>query len=430
MWKDIKSGLDRFVEASRVRKVIYLLDKLWVRITVIGALSLLSILLARVFEPLIPDGVGDLLGAGSVEDLLNIIASSMIAATIFSLTVMVSIHRSASGQWTPRVHEVMMNDRTSQNVIATLMGAYIFALASLVFYRSAYFGEKQTVVLFVITIFVLVLIIFSIIRWAIHLQDFGSLQTTAGQVEKRAQAVLSGRANKQYRGGHFLENRNDVPEDARPIRSKKTGYVEYLLEDELDEAAEKADSDLYLVVEAGDFVFLDEILAFATDPDDALEGAVDKLVVISSERSFSEDPRLGFITLGEIGSRAMSPGVNDPGTAIDVLTRMARLLIDHQPEREVGDDVKNARLWVMPTQARSYFEEGILPVLRDGSGMDEVQYMGQRVLCQLSRHPDREIADAAKWARGIAMFYAEKGIERPEVLAKLREVGQQEAPKS
>ena len=67
MWKDFKSGFDRFVEASRVRKVIYLLDQLWVRITVIGALSLVSILLARVLEPLIPDGVGDLLGAGSVE---------------------------------------------------------------------------------------------------------------------------------------------------------------------------------------------------------------------------------------------------------------------------------------------------------------------------------------------------------------------------
>jgi uncharacterized membrane protein len=360
---------------------------------------------------------------------LNIIASSMIAATIFSLTVMVSIHRAASGQWTPRVHEVLMNDRTSQNVIATLMGAYIFALASLVFYRSAYFGESQTVVLFVITIFVLVLIVFSIIRWAIHLQEFGSLQTTAGQIESRAQAVLSGRASKQYRGGHFLPSRNDVPQGANPIRSKKTGYVEYLLEDQLDEAAETADSDLYLVVEAGDFVFLDEILAFATKPDDALERAVDKLVVIGPERSFSEDPRLGFITLGEIGSRAMSPGVNDPGTAIDVLTRMGRLLIDHQPEREVGDKMKNPRLWVMPTQSRSYFEQGILPVLRDGSSTEEVQHMGQRVLCQLSKHPDREIAEAARWAQGIAMLHAEKGIERPDVLARLREVGQQEASK-
>jgi uncharacterized membrane protein len=196
-----------------------------------------------------------------------------------------------------------------------------------------------------------------------------------------------------------------------------------------DAVREGGNHSIYLVVEAGDFVFLDEILAFATKPDDALERAVDKLVVIGPERSFSEDPRLGFITLGEIGSRAMSPGVNDPGTAIDVLTRMGRLLIDHQPEREVGDKMKNPRLWVMPTQSRSYFEQGILPVLRDGSSTEEVQHMGQRVLCQLSKHPDREIAEAARWAQGIAMLHAEKGIERPDVLARLREVGQQEASK-
>jgi uncharacterized membrane protein len=42
-------------------------------------------------------------------------------------------------------------------------------------------------------------------------------------------------------------------------------------------------------------------------------------------RYFDEDPRFGLITLSEIASRALSPAVNDPGTAIQIISSYVRL---------------------------------------------------------------------------------------------------------
>lgn len=44
------------------------------------------------------------------------------------------------------------------------------------------------------------------------------------------------------------------------------------------------------------------------------------------ERSFDQNPRFGVIVLSEIVSRALSPAVNDPGTAIGVIGRLVRIL--------------------------------------------------------------------------------------------------------
>ncbi|RZJ37287.1 MAG: DUF2254 domain-containing protein, partial [Brevundimonas sp.] len=45
-------------------------------------------------------------------------------------------------------------------------------------------------------------------------------------------------------------------------------------------------------------------------------------------RTFEQDPRFGLIVLGEIAERALSPAVNDPGTAIQIVGVAVRLLDD------------------------------------------------------------------------------------------------------
>ena len=76
--------------------------ELWVRVLIIAVLSVVSVLMARLIGPFIPDGFADMIGAGAVDHLLDILATSMLAVTTFSLSVMVSIHRAISSQWTPR----------------------------------------------------------------------------------------------------------------------------------------------------------------------------------------------------------------------------------------------------------------------------------------------------------------------------------------
>lgn len=82
----------------------------------------------------------------------------------------------------------------------------------------------------------------------------------------------------------------------------------------------------------GGFVTLNRPIARVafSSPDGTPEDAhqvVNRAVVLGADRSFHMDPRFGLTTLAEIASRALSPGINDPGTAIDVIKRLIRILI-------------------------------------------------------------------------------------------------------
>ncbi|MFM0339824.1 DUF2254 family protein [Paraburkholderia fungorum] len=59
---------------------------------------------------------------------------------------------------------------------------------------------------------------------------------------------------------------------------------------------------------------------------------------VDVRRSFEQDPRFGISVLTEIASRALSPAVNDPGTAIDVIGRGIRILsLWEQPHDQKPD---------------------------------------------------------------------------------------------
>lgn len=65
-------------------------------------------------------------------------------------------------------------------------------------------------------------------------------------------------------------------------------------------------------------------------PDSNVSSAVEmsqiaRAFLIGDERTFDDDPRFGLVVLSEIASRALSPAVNDPGTAIDIIGTFVRL---------------------------------------------------------------------------------------------------------
>lgn len=386
-----------FTDTTPIRKLVHLTNRLWVRIALIGVLSLVAVAVARVVSPQLPSGLNTSVGAGAVETLLQIIANSMLAVTTFSMTVVVTVFRSASGQWSPRVHRLMLDDQTMQNTLATLVGAFIYALASIVLLKSAAFSDDQIVVLFFFTILVLVLIVIAIVRWIVYLQTLGSLIETTRRVERRTVQALETRTAKPCLGANPLCDASDVPADAVPYRSDRTGYVQHIFEGALAEAAEAQATDIYLVAPVGRFVHRGDAIAYLTQCDDKMTRVLQRNIGVGDLRTFEQDPRFGIIVLAEIGSRALSPGINDAGTAIDVLGRIARIFDSYVDERHIcSDDVTHPRLWVPPLDPVDMIEDGFAAIARDGAGMVEVQLALHKVLAHLADSNDRDLARAAQ----------------------------------
>ena len=108
---------------SRWRWLLGLLTRrLWFRATLISLLAVAAALLSLLISPFLPDGLSAGTGADSVDRILNILATSMLAVTTFSLSTMVSAYSAATSNVTPRATKLLIEDTTTQNTLATFVG--------------------------------------------------------------------------------------------------------------------------------------------------------------------------------------------------------------------------------------------------------------------------------------------------------------------
>ncbi|MDO5757729.1 MAG: DUF2254 domain-containing protein [Rhodobacterales bacterium] len=377
--------------------------KLWVRVMVMGLLSLLALGVTQLIDPYIPDKISGRLAGSSADRLLDIIASAMLSVTIFSMTVMVSTYRSSASQWTPRVHRLIMQDSVTQKTLAAFIGAYVYALIAIILREISVFGDKHALVIFWLTVLVLAFVVWSLVRWVLHLQTFGSLLHTTRQVEDITKRRFQERLETPCLGAHALTGA--VPSKAWPVTADQSGYIQHINAEGLQSVASRLKVHIYLPKPIGRFVFLNEPFAWVdgTVSDTERKEFRSMLrghVTVEDLRSYEQDPRFGLNVMGEIASKALSPGINDPGTAIDVITRVGRILSSYSSETSRIEGQKNIpemdRLWVPPLDPADLLNNGFGSLARDGAKIFEVQHQLQVTLAALMKHPDLGLSHAAE----------------------------------
>ncbi|MCX8228249.1 MAG: DUF2254 domain-containing protein, partial [Sulfitobacter sp.] len=272
-------------------------------------------------------------------------------------------------------------------------------------------------VLFITTVLVLVLIVFYLIRWVLHLQSFGSLIDTSRQVESETRQMFRDRLDNPCLGANPLVD--DVPDGAEVIGATESGYIQHLFPEGLNDVAKEHGVHIYFVRNIGNFVFINEPLVQIDrvgDPidddhnDETLREGIQRNIVLGDVRTFDQDPRFGLIVMGEVASKALSPGVNDPGTAIDVINRIGRILTDYEDEIARERDEVLASIFVRPLNPADLIQDAFGALARDGKTVVEVQQCLQTTLGGLMRHPDDGLCKAARVAAERHLLRALSGI--------------------
>lgn len=388
-------------------RLLALVRKLWVRATLYALMGVVTALLAALAQRVLPGDLGSGLGASSVETILTILASSMLAVTTFSLGIMVSALSAAAQTATPRAVALLMQDGTTQNVMATFLGAFLFSLVGIIALKAGIYSASGRIVLFAVTLVMVAIIVFTMLRWIAHLSDFGRLRDVLGRVEGAAEAAMRVRMEAPYLGGH--PRRGALPRDAVAVYPTHVGYVQHLDSGALQGAAEAAGLQVHVEALPGAFVTPAMPLCFLVGaPREVERGRFAAPFRIGAVRGFDQDPRFGLSVLTEIASRALSPAVNDPGTAIDVIGRAVRLLSIWAGAREVK--LRHPRLWVPEIAVQDMFEDVFRPIARDGAALVEVQIRLQKALAVLARLDPEDFSRAAARQSDEALARAEAAL--------------------
>lgn len=408
-------------------KLLEITRRLWVRAALIGLLGVVAAILAAVGERYVPWDMPGQIGAEAVADILNILASSMLAVTTFSLSVMTSAYSAATNNVTPRATKLLMQDRVTQNVLATFIGSFLFALVGIVMLKTGVYGDRGRVILFAATIAVIALIVVTLIRWIDHLSQLGRVSQTTDRVEVATTDAIEARLKAPYLGGNCLDPEAFNQSEGLAVCPKTTGYVRHVDTEGLSACAEALEADIYLGVLPGAFVHPTRPLLsirWATLADDETMKRIRDCFDIGSERSYNQDPRFGIAVLSEIAIRALSPAVNDSGTAIDVIGRQTRLLTRWAEggETDKSHDVSYPRLHIPPITEADLFEDAFNLIARDGSGMIEVQLRLQKALHFLSQVGNSQFRACAKRQSRLAVERALETMTATQDKARLKEV--------
>jgi uncharacterized membrane protein len=319
---------------ERIRNVIILLrGQLWIIPLILSVLALALAYWVLAFgASLLDAGDGEfwwLYGgdASSARGLLSSLLSGLM--TMFSLVVSVTfvILTLAASQLGPRLIPTFMGDRQIQVVLGLFLGTILYVLVVLRSLDETLGPEGVPHVAVTIASALTVVCLFALLFY----------------VHKVARAIVADSIVAKVAGDLHRTVREMLPEDApaegtapevtlpraRIVSLDRSGYIQVIDYDRLVALACREQALLQVKVRAGHFVLRsgEHVTVHAAHPlgPDA-EEVIRSAFVVGDERSPAQDLEHGLRQLVEIALRALSPGINDPYTAIVAVDRLGAAL--------------------------------------------------------------------------------------------------------
>lgn len=282
------------------------------------------------------------------RQVLSSVGGSMItvAGTVFSVTIAAVVY--ASGQYGPRLLTNFMRDRGNQVTLGTFIATFLYCLLVL---RTIHSAEESGGYGFVPNLALLVGVLLALCSIAVLIYFIHHVPSTIhinSVIEDVGDRLLRGIEDRFPRflgsapADHAVTT-TDVPttfrdnadtaagEDRCIIEAKDTGYIQFLDDELVMKVAAEHNLVLRLQYQPGDFVHVGRALIEAHPKDRCDDDSADALrnaISIGSRRSALQDLRFLIDELVEIAARALSPGVNDPFTAVTCLDWLGAALSD------------------------------------------------------------------------------------------------------
>jgi uncharacterized membrane protein len=266
-------------------------------------------------------------GAEGARAVLSTIASSMItvAGVTFSITIVALT--LAAQQYGPRLLGNFLRDVGNQVVLGTFIATFLYCLLVL---RTIRGGDGDAFVpqLSVSIGVLLAMASLAILIYFIH-HVSGSIQASriVAAVGVDLAATVDRLFPEQVGEGHRgpMATAAAVPPSARALCARHSGYIQAIDGDALLETAVRQDVVIHLERAPGDFVIAGATLARVSPPDrvnDAMEDRLRNAVMLGIGRTTIQDIGFAIDQLVEVALRALSPGVNDPFTAITCIDHL------------------------------------------------------------------------------------------------------------
>ena len=312
--------------------------------------------------------------ADTARNLLSALLSGLMTMTSLVVSVTFVILTLAANQLGPRLIAIFMADKQIQSVLGLFVGTILYLILVL---RSIgdtlgpdgvpHFAVTTGTILTVLCLMALLFYIHKIARSII-----------ADNVVEVVASELQGTIHRIMPPGNDIE---PPLQETAPVGSGwstslgQAGYLQVVDYDRLLHIACEQDAVIEVRVRAGHHLLGsgDHLVIHARQrPDEALLETMRGAFTIGRQRTAAQDPEHGIRQLVEIATRALSPGTNDPFTAIAVIDRLGAcfeiVMTRPQQRRIYRDQDGKARVLADRASLSGMLEAAFNPIRQAGAG--------------------------------------------------------------
>jgi uncharacterized membrane protein len=267
---------------------------------------------------------------GVAQMILSSIATSIMTVVSIVFAILLMTLTLESTQFSPRILISFVRDRTTQWTLGVFLGTFSYCMAALPAARSLPHPFAPIATETGAMLLALVCVVW-LIYFINHIFRSISVNHIVDRIARETELVID-ELMPDPRSAVPLPDQSETPpvKAGSPILSRQSGYIRYVDIDHLIALAKGYGICMQLERRVGQFVPAGVPLARVSKPERVPADHTRHIIAafdIGPTRTLQQDVEFGIIQIVDIALRAMSPGINDPSTAISCVDQLSRIMI-------------------------------------------------------------------------------------------------------
>ncbi|MEO8853118.1 MAG: DUF2254 domain-containing protein [Ginsengibacter sp.] len=312
--------------------------------------------------------------ASTARSIVSTVAGALISLTVFSFSLVMIVLNQAASQMSNRVLTSMIENRFQQIILGFYIGTIVYALFLLSTVRDINSGIYVPALSIYLLILLTVFDIFLFIYFLNYVTQTVKYETVIHRVQEKTMDTM-----KKTFEDIKVENVswNDFP--FLEIKAKESNYFQGFNEKKLLRIANEKNLLICFLYKEGTYLIKGTVFMKIFYHHEIDDESINEL---ASETDFykgqpiEKNADYGFSQLAEVAIKALSPGINDPATAVLTLHALSDILaykLYHNLPSVRVDNNGVKRIYVPTSSFDEIFEKCIYPIWNYGKKDQYIQ---------------------------------------------------------
>lgn len=302
--------------------------------------------------------------ASTARTITATVAGGILSLTVFSFSMVMILLNQAASNMSNRVLDIMIGNRFQQWVLGFYIGTIVYAL----FLLSSIRDLDSGVYVPAISVYLLILLTITDIFLFIYFLHYITQSVKYEVIIKRIYTQTMQELRQCYPHTTKSSKVTGLSPTVHEFRAKESGYFQGIEKRGLLALCAEQNWVIRFYYSIGSFILRDVPMLAIHTPRPVTkeqEERLDTLLNFYRGEPINVNPYYGFNQLTEVAIKALSPGINDPGTAVLSLHALTDLLtyrMNHFPPKAIPDEDGTERIILQEEPFNEIFTRAILPI--------------------------------------------------------------------